>query len=190
LERIQLSNQIMSKKSSLILLGIFSVLFVIFVVVDTKKTASKISDQESGSVVAMGTGDGASPESLDTVSVNQSNSGTFEDVEDADQVVVVHFRGTYQCWSCVKLGELALATIEERFSSELNEDKILFLEINGELPENRELVQLYQARGSSLFLNAIKDEENHIREEVKIWQLLSQEEKFKDYLEREISKVL
>ncbi len=111
-------------------------------------------------------------------------------VSDADQIVIVHFHGTVQCWSCIELGKLAKATIEERFQPELADKKIIFQEINGELPENKEIVQLYQARGSSLFINAIKDDQNHIREEVKAWQLISQEEKFKDYLEKEIRKLL
>lgn len=111
-------------------------------------------------------------------------------VSDADQVVIVHFHSTVQCWSCIELGKLAQTTIEERFQSELASEKVIFQEINGELPENKEVVQLYQARGSSLFINAIKDEQNHIREEVKAWQLITQEEKFKDYLEKEIRDLL
>lgn len=111
-------------------------------------------------------------------------------VTQADQVDVIHFHGTTQCWSCVQLGDFALATLEERFGPELASGKIIFKHINAELPENKETVELYQARGSSLFINAIKDGENHIREEVKVWQLITQEDKFKDYLEKEIRQLL
>lgn len=111
-------------------------------------------------------------------------------ITEADRIDIIHFHGTNQCWSCIQLGDLAEATLEERFSSELESNKITFAHINGELPENKEITQLYQASGSSLFINAIKDGENHIREEVKIWQLINQEEKFKDYLENEIRQLL
>ncbi len=180
----------MNKKNSLILLGVFLVLFVIFVVVDTKNSSSKALSSNSGSPTTSGANNTTSLDAAGTNSATQSDSNSFLEVTEAEQVIVVHFHGTNQCWSCVQLGELALATLEERFATQLEEEKVVFLEINGELPENREIVQLYQARGSSLFLNAIKDGENHIREEVKIWQLISQEEKFKDYLEKEISTVL
>ncbi len=44
-------------------------------------------------------------------------------------------------------------------------EKLLFKDINGELPENRSLVMKYRASGSSLFVNAVKNGEDNIEED-------------------------
>ncbi len=174
----------MNQKSRihLAIIGIVVVLSVILWV--SGNSSSKSGSNVSGSAIE------TNEQPTSNVLAAKQSVDPLEGLTAVDQVKVVHFHGTHQCWSCVQLGELALATLEDRFADELANERIIFLEINGELPENRETVQLYQARGSSLFINAIKDDQNHIREEVKIWQLINQEDRFKDYLEKEINHLL
>ena len=94
-----------------------------------------------------------STESERKTTKNQSSNGEqAHPQEGADTIEVVHFHGNQQCISCVTVGEYALKTIEEKFPEEYKKGIIVFKEINGELPENREMVQKYQARGSSLFV--------------------------------------
>lgn len=108
----------------------------------------------------------------------------------ADSIEVVHFRGTMQCWSCVAVGEYALKTITEKFPEEYAQGTIVFKEINGELPENRDIVMKYRARGSSLFVNAIIEGEDTIEEEVQVWRLVSNEARFIAYFEERINTLL
>jgi hypothetical protein len=108
----------------------------------------------------------------------------------AEKIEVVHFHATQQCWSCIELGRLAKLTLEKRFPEELESGFIEFKEVNVELPENSDIVEKYQASGSSLFVNYIYDGEDHIEEEVQVWRLLSSEIQFRKYLGDKLEKYL
>lgn len=118
------------------------------------------------------------------------NASTDVPVQNAEKIIVVHFHGTQQCWSCIKVGELALKTIKEKFPQEYENGTIIFKEINGELPENHNTVMKYQARGSSLFVNAIVDGSDNISEDITVWRLISDENKFMNYFQNKLNKLL
>jgi thiol-disulfide isomerase/thioredoxin len=111
-------------------------------------------------------------------------------VQNADKVIVVNFFGNQRCYACERLGELTKKTINEKFADNLENGSVIFKEINGEIPENREEVIKYQARGSSLFLNAVKEEKDNIEEDVGAWSYINDEAKFVSYLEGKINKLL
>lgn len=111
-------------------------------------------------------------------------------VEKAEKIEVVHFHGTNQCYSCITVGKYALNTIKERFPKEYADGTIVFRDINGELSENQDIVMKYQARGSSLFINAIRNGSDNIEEDTKVWRLISDETQYADYLEDKLNKLL
>src|SRR3989339_1423653 len=117
-------------------------------------------------------------------------SAVQEQKQPADKIEVVHFHATQQCWSCITAGEFALKTIKERFPEEYKNGIIVFKEINGELPENRDMVIKYQAGGSSIFVNAIIDGKDNIEEDVNVWRLVSDEQQYKNYFENKLKKLL
>lgn len=108
----------------------------------------------------------------------------------ADKIEVVHFHGTQQCWSCITVGEYALKTIKEKFPEEHKNGTIVYNDVNGELPENNAIVAKYQARGSSLFINAISGGQNNITEDVNVWRYVSNESQFVSYFEKKLSGLL
>ncbi len=108
----------------------------------------------------------------------------------ADKIEVVHFHATQQCWSCITVGEYALKTIKDKFPKEYESGTIVFRDINGELPENKDMVMKYQARGSSLFVNAITNEKDGIEEDVTVWRLVNNENQFINYFENKLKKLL
>lgn len=117
-------------------------------------------------------------------------SAVQEQKQPADKIEVVHFHATQQCWSCITVGKFALETIKERFPEEYGNGAIVFKDINGELPENKDIVMKYQAGGSSLFVNAISGSEDNIEEDATVWRLVSNEKEFKDYFENKLKKLL
>lgn len=119
-----------------------------------------------------------------------NNSTPQASLRPADKVEVVNFFGNQRCQSCQAVGDLTKKTLKERFAEELAEGTIVFREVNGELPENRDLVVKYQARGSSLFINAIRGEQEDIIEDVTVWSLIKDEQKYADYLETKINQLL
>jgi hypothetical protein len=118
------------------------------------------------------------------------SSSVAQTITPADKIEVVNFFGTQRCVSCLTIGKLSKQTIDEKFSDEVKSGKIVFKEINGELPENRDVVMKYQARGSSLFINAIRGEKEDIKEDVTVWRLVSNEEQFISYLEGKLNGLL
>ena len=108
----------------------------------------------------------------------------------AEKIEVIHFHATQQCWSCITVGEYALKTIKEKFPEEYASGAIVFRDIDAELPENRDLVVKYQARGSALFVNAITAGKDNIEEDVTVWRLVSNENQFISYFQDKLNKLL
>jgi len=119
---------------------------------------------------------------------NPSSAG--QEKIPADKIEVVHFHGTHQCWSCIAVGEYALETIKNKFSEEYQSGKIVFKDINGELPENKEIVTKYQAGSSSLFINVTRNAQDNIAEDVTVWRLITSKDKFTDYFENKLKTLL
>ena len=111
-------------------------------------------------------------------------------IQKADMIEVVHFHGSQRCYSCVTVGKYALKTIQERFPKEVESGTIVFRDINGELPENHDLVVKYQARGTSFFVNAITNGRDQIEEDVTVWRMVSSEKAFMDYFEKKLKDLL
>ena len=122
--------------------------------------------------------------------ISSQSSTTPQSVIPADKIEVIHFHATQQCWSCITVGEYALKTIKDKFPEEFTSGKIVYKDIDGELKENQEIVVKYQARGSSLFVNAIRDEQDNIEEDVTVWRLINSESQFISYFENKLSSLL
>ena len=112
------------------------------------------------------------------------------EVKVADRIEVVHFHGAQQCWSCITVGEYAHKTIKEKFPEEYENGTISFKDINGELPDNKDMVLKYKARGSALFINAIIDGRDNIEEDTTVWRLVSNEDRFTNHFENKIKNLL
>ena len=124
------------------------------------------------------------------ISVDSKDSPKTVETKPADNIEVIHFHATNQCYSCITVGKLAKKTIEEKFTKENKSGKIIFKSINIDLAQNTYLVNKYQVRGSSLFINSITDNKHFFKEDVTVWRLLNNEPQFIDYLEKEIKKLL
>ena len=122
--------------------------------------------------------------------INIPQSSTPMSVMPADKIEVIHFHGTEQCVSCITVGKYALQTIKDKFPEEYASGKIVFKEINAELPENQVIVTKYQARGSSLFVNAIRGEKDDILEDVTVWRLVNDEDQFVSYFKNKLNTLL
>jgi thiol-disulfide isomerase/thioredoxin len=105
------------------------------------------------------------------------------DFQGVSKIEVYHFHSSRQCYSCIRLGELAEETVKAYFPKELESGKIVFGHINIDLEDNREIVGRYGARGSSLYIGtyygdgAFKKEEN-----IQVWYKIGDPEDYKSYL--------
>ncbi|OPY39089.1 MAG: hypothetical protein A4E35_00323 [Methanoregula sp. PtaU1.Bin051] len=107
-----------------------------------------------------------------------------------EKVEVYHFHATQQCISCIAVGDLAEKTVNENFKDELASGRLVFAHVNGQLPENNELVSKYGATGSSLWIGVYDANGFYKEEDIRVWYLINNKEAYSTYLSGIISKRL
>lgn len=129
-----------------------------------------------------------------TANANQSRTSSDYPMSSAENVAdkleVYYFHATARCYSCRTIGRYVKEIMEQKYAEQIKRGKIDFREINVDLPENREIARKYQASGSSLFINRIKDGKDNIEPDMNVWKLLGNEVRFKSYLENKINTYL
>ena len=102
-----------------------------------------------------------------TADVTASGSPISSDIS---KIEVYHFHATSQCVTCKTVGANAEATENTYFTNELKSGKLVFAHINIDLPENKALVEKYEAKGSSLIIGVYgKDGSFTKQEDTNVW---------------------
>jgi hypothetical protein len=114
--------------------------------------------------------------------ITGASIGMEEKVITIEKLEIYHFHGNVQCYSCKVLGDYARETVETYFKDELDSGIIVFAHINGEKPENRELVMKYGVTGSSLWLGVYDSDGFSAEENINVWYRLGSKERFMEYL--------
>jgi len=131
-----------------------------------------------------------------TPEVSNINANALDNhsVSNAKQIIdkleVYYFHRTARCYSCKTIGQYIKETMEQKYSKQIDDGVIDFRELNVELLENKEITRKFRASGSSLFINRIIDGNDNIEQDNNVWRLLSDEAKFKTYLEDKINTYL
>lgn len=112
---------------------------------------------------------------------NKSNNITVE---------IYHFHGTHQCYSCIKVGELAEKTVNTYFKNELESGKIVFAHINGELLENQALVNKYGVTGSSIWIGTYVNGKFSKEQNINVWYKIDNEADYLAYFKGILEKRL
>jgi hypothetical protein len=107
-----------------------------------------------------------------------------------DKVEIIHFHNTNQCYSCITVGDYAEYTINTYFEEEVKKGKVTFAHVNGELPQNMELVKKYGVTGSSLWIGVYDSDGFRKEENVNVWYKIKDKEDYADYLKGVIEKRL
>ena len=124
-----------------------------------------------------------SAEEKETPSVQQ-------EIAQVDKIEIIDFHSTHRCFSCQTIEQFTQLALAEFFQPELSSGKITFQSINVEEGQNQPIVQKFQARGSSLFINVIRDGKDNIEEDTQVWRLVQNEAGFKSYLKAKIANLL
>ncbi|MDD4477396.1 MAG: nitrophenyl compound nitroreductase subunit ArsF family protein [Patescibacteria group bacterium] len=131
------------------------------------------------------------PAKLDFVAEQQKDTSNMSiAVVPAERVEVFLFHRTQRCTTCIAIGKLSSQTVEERFGSEVLSGKVVFREVNIDESQNKDLAEKFQAGGSSLFVNAIREGNDNIEEDLEVWRLTGDEAAFKTHLARKINSLL
>tara|TARA_R110002050_G_scaffold4573_1_gene22082 strand:+ start:62189 stop:62626 length:438 start_codon:yes stop_codon:yes gene_type:complete len=93
----------------------------------------------------------------------QSKSKTTETSPSISKIEVIDFHSTHRCITCKAIEANTKYTLETYFTKEVKNDKITFQVINVDDKENEKIAESFEASGTALFLNVIKDgKEKHV----------------------------
>ncbi|MFP4423958.1 MAG: nitrophenyl compound nitroreductase subunit ArsF family protein [Candidatus Woesearchaeota archaeon] len=132
----------------------------------------------------------AEKDSTGNTGAEDSNAAPEDSNEiNIDKLEIYHFHGANQCYSCITVGDYAEDTVNTYFKDELESGKIVFDHINGEVPENKELVQKYGATGSSLWLG-VYDDGFTAEQNTQVWYKIKDKQAYMNYLKGVIEEKL
>ena len=106
------------------------------------------------------------------------------------RVEVIHFHATKQCYSCKVVGDLAEKTVTTYFKDELASGRLTFAHINGQLPENRALLDKYGAKSTGLYIGTTVGGSFHKETDIKVWSKIKNEKDYFEYLKGVLTKRL
>ena len=125
---------------------------------------------------------------------SQINGNVATDTGSAvnvEKLEIYHFHGTNQCYSCKTVGAYAEETVNTYFADEIKSSKIVFGHINGDLPENKDLVVKYGATGSSLWLGTYSNDGKFSAEQnTNVWYKINNKTEYMSYLKGIIEQKL
>ncbi|MDZ7612722.1 MAG: nitrophenyl compound nitroreductase subunit ArsF family protein [Flavobacteriaceae bacterium] len=75
------------------------------------------------------------------------------------KIEVLDFHSTHRCMTCNAIEANTRYTLETYFNNEMKEGKITFQTVNVDQKENGKLAEKFEAAGTSLFLNVVKNGE-------------------------------
>lgn len=103
------------------------------------------------------------------------------------KIVVYYFHGNSRCASCMTIEQYTRKAVEEAFASELKSSDLELKVINVETPENAHFIKDYQLYTRSVILSDVKEgKETRWKNLQKVWELLRDEQAFKDYVQMEV----
>jgi len=104
---------------------------------------------------------------------------------------VYYFHTTARCYTCRKIESLTETAVRNNFSAELARKTIVWQPVNIDLPENRHFVKDFNLFTKSVVLvDSKKGKRVRWKNLDRIWQLVSSEPAFTDYITGEISGYL
>jgi len=96
-------------------------------------------------------------------SSGQSNSTSSAANIAATRIELIDFYGTHRCETCMAIEANSKYTVDTYFQDALKSGKLLFKTVNVDEEKNYALAEKFEAAGTSLFINVIKEgQEQHI----------------------------
>lgn len=96
-----------------------------------------------------------------TACQGQDNSKTIATTDNATKIEVIDFYGTHRCVTCQAIEENAKYTVDTYFQDAIKEGKLEFKTINVDDENNYAVAERFEAAGTALFINVIKNGQEH-----------------------------
>jgi hypothetical protein len=109
----------------------------------------------------------------------------------ADKLIVYYFHTTFRCWTCNQFENLTKAVVAERFADQTKQGLLEIRILNVDNPENRHYIKGYKLYTKSVVLSLTAGGAEMAWENLdQIWQLVRDEQKFREYVGSHITKKL
>lgn len=117
--------------------------------------------------------------------------GATEKGDHGHYIQVYYFHGKVRCHSCNMIEKLTVETIGTSFPEELEKGRLKLSVVNVSDRENEHFVQDYRLYSQSVILSEMKEgEQVSWKNLIRVWELLNNEVKFKDYVRMEVNAFL
>jgi hypothetical protein len=124
------------------------------------------------------------------LSTDTSKNTSVNPKED-NQLVVYYFMTSARCFSCHYIEEKTRAAINETFAEQLKSGRLVIKTINIEVSPNEHFVNDYKLYTKSVILSDTKSgKEVNWKNLDKVWQLIGNDQGFKEYIVKEVKTVL
>lgn len=107
------------------------------------------------------------------------------------KLIVYYFHNSYRCPSCRKIEAFTEEAVKANFGTELKAGTMEYKVVNVDEKENEHFTKDYQLYTKSVVIADTKDgKDTRWKNLPKVWELLSNKEKFKSYISDEINNYL
>jgi hypothetical protein len=108
-----------------------------------------------------------------------------------DKLIVYYFRSNARCPTCFKLESYTQSVVESDFSDVLKKGQMEWKSINVDEPGNEHFTNDYKLYTKSVIVSTVKDgKEASWKNLDKIWQLVHEEGKYREYIKTEVKACL
>jgi hypothetical protein len=112
-------------------------------------------------------------------------------VKVADRVEVFYFHGERRCPTCLGIQSTIEETLRERLAAEMASGKLVYREVNFELPENKHFVEEFQLSFSTMVIARVQAEKTVEWENCqKVWDYAHQKDVLAGYVAERINSYL
>jgi hypothetical protein len=106
-------------------------------------------------------------------------------------LIVYYFHATKRCDACNTIERLTKDVLSTKFSAEMQNGSLVFKSINYQEPGNEKYPLNYKFSANSIILSKIKNVQEEIFYNLSaIWQLYTDEPKFREYIEENVKATL
>lgn len=129
--------------------------------------------------------------SVNTAEAEKVNPVSSSEKETVSNYVAYYFHGNFRCTNCRKIEQFSREAVEKYFAEELKTKRLVFQEVNIDVPENKHFINDYQLYTRSLIIAEFREgKQVKWKNLTRVWNYLGNREKFYDYVRSEIQAYL
>ena len=119
------------------------------------------------------------------------SASTLSAKDKNTRIDVFYFHGPTRCFECLAIEDMTISTVNTYFGKELKDSTVTLSSIDFVKPENEHFQTNYKFEVQTLILSKkVNGKEVKWKNLDKIWKLVNDPDKFKNYVKDEIKKFL